>query len=217
VQLPFPLRPYQVQGVAFLMPRHSVLLADEMGLGKTVQVIVSIRLLLQAGMLQRVLIVSPKPLVTNWTRELQTWAADLPFEIVTGDTAARRACWFASKAPVKLVNYELVTRDAPLVSDERVKFDLVVLDEAQRIKNKGSRTAEVVKSIRRERSWAMSGTPIENRMDDLVNIFDFVDPHRIPPETPAKMLPQLTRDCVLRRVKDVAKDMPAVFRIPSSI
>jgi SNF2 family DNA or RNA helicase len=210
VQLPFPPREYQVQGIAFMMPRHAVLLADEMGLGKTMQTIVSIRLLLHGGMISRALIVCPKPLVTNWTRELQTWAAGLPFEVVGGDTAARRACWFASKAPVKLVNYELLTRDAALVSDERVKFDLVVLDEAQRIKNRGSRTAEVVKSIRRDRSWAMSGTPIENRTEDLVNIFDFVDPHRIPPETPAKMLPQLTRDCVLRRVKeDVAKDMPA--------
>lgn len=209
VQLPFPLRPYQMQGVAFMMPRHSVLLADEMGLGKTVQIIVSVRLLLQAGMLERVLIVAPKPLVTNWTREMTTWASDMPFEVVGGDTAARRACWFASKAPVKLVNYELLTRDAALVADERVKFDLVVLDEAQRIKNRGSRTAEVVKSIRRDRSWAMSGTPIENRTDDLVNIFDFVDPHRIPPETPARMLPSLVRDCILRRVKeDVAKDMP---------
>jgi SNF2 family DNA or RNA helicase len=110
---------------------------------------------------------------------------------------------------VKLVNYELLTRDAALVTDAQVHFDVVVLDEAQRIKNCESQTAQVVRSISRDRSWAMTGTPIENRIDDLVNIFAFVDPERIPPDTPPKLLPELTRDCILRRVKEeVATDMP---------
>jgi len=66
-----------------------------------------------------------------------------------------------------------------------------------------------VRGIRRSRSWALTGTPIENRPDDLVNIFAFVDPQRIPPETPARRLPALTSDCILRRVKeDVLTDMP---------
>jgi SNF2 family DNA or RNA helicase len=87
---------------------------------------------------------------------------------------------------------------------------VVVLDEAQRIKNRESKTAKVVRDISRDRSWAMTGTPIENRVDDLVNIFAFVDPERVPPETPAKLLPELTRDAILRRVKEeVMTDMPA--------
>lgn len=209
VQLPFPPYPYQLKGIAFLMPRHAALLADEMGLGKTAQVIIALRLLLHAGVVRSALVVCPKPLVVNWTRELRLWAEDVPYEVVGGDTRAREACWRASKCPVKLVNYELLTRDAALVADERVRFDVVVLDEAQRIKNRGSKTAEVVCSIRRERSWAMTGTPIENRVDDLVNIFSFVDPARIPPETPARELPRYTSDCILRRIKeDVAQDMP---------
>jgi SNF2 family DNA or RNA helicase len=209
VQLPFPPYPYQVQGIAFLMPRHAALLADEMGLGKTAQVIIALRLLFHAGAIQRALVVCPKPLVVNWTRELHTWAEDVPFEVVGGDTGAREATWLASRCPVKLINYELLTRDAELACDERVRFDVVVLDEAQRIKNRESKTAQVVRRLRRDRSWAMTGTPIENRTDDLVNIFAFVDPDRIPPETPARMLPQYTGDCILRRVKeDVVKDMP---------
>ena len=124
-------------------------------------------------------------------------------------TNARRATWHVSNCPVKLVNYELLTRDADILQDEGVRFDLVVLDEAQRIKNHDSKTAQVVRSIQRTRSWAMTGTPIENRSEDLVNIFAFVDPGRIPPETPAKRLPQLTGDCILRRTKeDVQRDMP---------
>jgi SNF2 family DNA or RNA helicase len=209
VRLPFPPYPYQLQGIAFLMPRHAALLADEMGLGKTAQVIIALRLLFHGGVIQRALVVCPKPLVVNWTRELRTWAEDVPFEVVGGDTRAREACYFASKCPVKLVNYELLTRDAALVTDERVQFDVVVLDEAQRIKNRESKAAQVVRAVRRERSWAMTGTPIENRTDDLVNIFAFVDPERIPPETPARDLPRYTSDCILRRVKeDVAQDMP---------
>ncbi len=209
VELPFPPYPYQVKGVAFLMPRHAALLADEMGLGKTAQVIIALRLLMQSGLIRRALIVCPKPLVINWTREMKLWAADLPYEVIGGDLPSRKAQWYASRCPVKLVNYELLTRDEEIVADPEIGFDLVVLDEAQRIKNRDSKTARVARSINRERSWAMTGTPIENRVDDLVNIFAFVDPDRIPPDTPTKLLPELTRDAILRRVKEeVMTDMP---------
>jgi SNF2 family DNA or RNA helicase len=192
------------------MPRQAALLADEMGLGKTAQAIVALRLLFHAGLIHSALVVCPKPLVNNWSRELRSWAEDLPVDIIAGDTEARRRAWLVSNCPLKLVNYEMLTRDAELLADDRVQFDVVVLDEAQRIKNKESRTAEVVCSIRRRRSWALTGTPIENRPEDLVNIFAFVDRERIPPETPARRLPQLTGDCILRRVKeDVMTDMPA--------
>src|SRR5262249_35016636 len=81
--------------------------------------------------------------------------------------------------------------------------------EAQRIKTKEAKTAQIVRRLHRDRSWAMTGTPIENKTEDLVNIFAFLDPDRIPPETPAKQLPQLTMDCILRRTKeDVATDVP---------
>jgi SNF2 family DNA or RNA helicase len=221
VHLPFQPSPYQVKGIAFLMPRHAALLADEMGLGKTAQVLIALRLLFHSGLIRRVLVVCPKPLVINWTRELKIWAEDIPFEVIGGDTRTRRAQWFASKCPLKLVNYELLTRDAGFVTppaspsetgqgaDERLHFDVVVLDEAQRIKNRDSKTAQVVHAIPRDRSWAMTGTPIENRIEDLINIFAFVDPDRVPADTPAKLLPELTQDSILRRVKEeVATDMP---------
>jgi SNF2 family DNA or RNA helicase len=209
VHLPFPPYPYQVKGIAFLMPRHGALLADEMGLGKTAQVIISLRLLMQSGLIRRALVVCPKSLVVNWTRELKIWGEDVPYEVIGGDTSARKAQWFASKTPLKLVNYELLTRDAAFAADEKIHFDVVVLDEAQRIKNRESKAAQAVRAIARDRSWAMTGTPIENRVEDLINIFAFVDPERIPPETSPKLLPELTRDCILRRVKEeVAADIP---------
>jgi SNF2 family DNA or RNA helicase len=209
-QLPFQPYPYQLEGVAFLMPRHNALLADEMGLGKTMQAILAMRLLFQAGLARRALLVCPKALVHNWCRELTTWAGDLPFEVIGGDADERRRSWVISNTPLKVVNYELLTRDADIVLDDRVSFDVVVLDEAQRIKNRESKTAEVVCGLRRSRSWALTGTPIENRTEDLINLFGFIDPDRIPRDTPPRCLPQLTAECILRRTKeDVLTDLPA--------
>jgi SNF2 family DNA or RNA helicase len=209
VSVPFPPYPYQLEGVAFLMPRHAALLADEMGLGKTIMTILALRLLLQAGLVRRALLVCPKPLVFNWCRELHAWAEDLPFEVIGGPFMARRAAWQISSAPLKIVNYEVLTRDAELVDSDDVRFDLVVLDEAQRIKNRESKTAQAARRLRRSRSWALTGTPIENRPEDLVNLFAFIDADRVPQDTPADEIPRLTADCVLRRVKEeVMADMP---------
>jgi SNF2 family DNA or RNA helicase len=212
VAVPFQPFPYQLEGIAFLMPRENALLADEMGLGKTAQAILSIRLLFQSRLLERVLIVCPKALVFNWSRELRLWADDLPFEVIGGDTQARQTAWTVSNCPVKLVNYELLTRDADVLNADGVHFDLVILDEAQRIKNHDAKTSRAARSINRTRSWALTGTPIENRPEDLINIFAFVDPGRVPADTPSKRLPQLTGDSILRRTKeDVQSDMPPKF------
>jgi SNF2 family DNA or RNA helicase len=209
VQLSSQPYPYQMEGIAFLMPRHAALLADEMGLGKSMQAILSLRLLFQTGMIRNALLVCPKPLVPNWCREIKTWAANLPFEVIGGDALARRAAWQLSNCPLKLVNYELLTRDADLIGQASTRFDVVLLDEAQRIKNHESKTAQVVRAIPRHRSWALTGTPIENRSEDLISLFSFVDPHRILPEASAKSLASLTADCILRRTKEeVLSDLP---------
>ena len=113
VQLPFPPYPYQVQGIAFLMPRHAALLADEMGLGKTAQVIMALRLLFHAGRHPA----CPGRLPQAAGHQLDARAAPLGggrarSRSIGGDTEAREAAWFVSKCPLKLVNYELLTRDA---------------------------------------------------------------------------------------------------------
>lgn len=209
LEVPFEPYPYQLEGIAFLMPRHAALLADEMGLGKTAQSILALRLLFHQGVIRSALLVAPKPLIHNWARELKLWAPDLPFEVFPTDPEMRRTTWTVSNCPLKLINYESLTRDAELAHADDVFFDVVVLDEAQRIKSKDSKTAQIVKGIKRARSWALTGTPIENSPDDLVNIFSFVDAERIPPETTPKRLAQLTGSCILRRTKeDVQSDMP---------
>src|SRR5260370_31731899 len=104
------------------MPRHAALLADEMGLGKTVQAILSLRLMFQAGIIRSALVVCPKSIVFNCCRELRNWAPDMPFEVITGDTAGRGTSWMISNCPLKLVIYKLVTRETPIITEETVAF-----------------------------------------------------------------------------------------------
>ncbi len=122
------------------------------------------------------LLVCPKPLVSNWQREFALWAPELPIAIIEGDAAKRQWQWENADCPVKIANYESLCRDKEFVCDGKHQFDLVVLDESQRIKNKSSTTAQVVRSLTRTRSWALTGTPVENSPDDLVGIFEFVAP-----------------------------------------
>ncbi len=209
-QLTFPFRPfpYQFEGVAFLFPRLAAILADEMGLGKTMQAITTIRMLLMSGEIRNVLLICPKPLVTNWVREFKLWAPEIPVAVIEGDQALRNYIWQSPAAPVKIANYELLMRDRQTVESD-MKFDLVVLDEAQRIKNRSSTTAQIVCNINRTRSWALTGTPIENSSEDLVSIFEFLSPGYLKDDMHLKSMSQACRDYILRRTKDkVLTEMP---------
>jgi len=206
---PFHPFPYQFEGIAFLYPRYAAVLADEMGLGKTMQAITAVRLLLHAGELRSVLLVCPKPLVTNWQREFALWAPELPLTVIEGDQAKRRWQWQLPDTPIKIANYELLHRDRQAVADGELQFDLVILDEAQRIKNRSSNTSQVVRAISRRRSWALTGTPVENSPDDLVGIFEFLAPGYLSSEMKPRRMGQAASEYVLRRTKDkVLSDMP---------
>lgn len=208
--MPFEPFAYQYEGIAWLFARQSALLADEMGLGKTMQTITGIRLLLRSGQVRRILLVCPKPLIPNWQREFRTWAEELPIVTIEGNSARRRMLWTMPGVPILIANYEAMTRDlSEMPEEERPRFDLLVLDEAQRIKNRESRTAETARAIKRRRSWALTGTPIENRPEELAALFEFLEV--IPPRgTPdLRQLSKLTKEYILRRTKDlVMKDMP---------
>lgn len=210
-QLNFPFEPfpYQLDGIAFLFPRYACVLADEMGLGKTMQAISAIRLLLCSGEVRSVLLVCPKPLISNWIREFEVWAPEIPVTAIGGNSAKRDFQWRSPEVPVKIANYELLMRDKEVVLDSGLHFDLVVLDEAQRIKNRNSTTSEIVRAIPRTRSWALTGTPVENSPDDLVGIFDYLSPGYLKTGTPMAQLAEASRDYILRRTKDmVLNEMP---------
>jgi SNF2 family DNA or RNA helicase len=210
--LTFPCRPYpyQFEGMAFLYPRHAAILADEMGLGKTMQAITAIRLLLHRLEVRRVLLVCPKALVTNWQREFQQWAPEVPVMAIEGDQAKRAWQWQMPDVPVRIANYEILLRDREIFENNQpVNFDLVLLDESQRIKNRSGATSQIVCSISRKRSWALTGTPVENSTDDLVGIFEFLAPGFLSPEMKPRKMGRTISDYILRRTKDqVLTDLP---------
>jgi SNF2 family DNA or RNA helicase len=209
VWLPFEPFAYQYEGVQFLYSRFHALLGDEMGLGKTMQTILAMRLLFRAGLINNALLVCPKPLTTNWMREFAMWADEIPITVVEGETHARRRAWLHDRTAVKLVNYESLSRDEDLLKEGKAAFDLVVLDEAQRIKNRDSQTAKAAHSIRRRRSWILTGTPVENRADDLRSLLEFANNGRVIVEESTNALRTEVAHVLLRRTKDqVGSDMP---------
>jgi SNF2 family DNA or RNA helicase len=208
--MPFEPFAYQYEGIAWLFSQNSALLADEMGLGKTMQAITAIRLLMRSGQARRVLLICPKPLIPNWQREFKLWAEELPVMLLEGDASRRKMLWTMPGINVLIANYELMSRDLEeLVDTDFPKIDLLVLDEAQRIKNRESRTAQVARSIPRKRSWALTGTPIENRPEELSSLYEFLEvvPPRADPDL--KQLQRLSKTYILRRTKDrVLTDLP---------
>ena len=208
--MPFEPFAYQYEGIAWLFSQNSALLADEMGLGKTMQAITAIRLLMRSGQARRVLLVCPKPLIPNWQREFKQWAEELPVILLEGDASRRKMLWTMPGINVLIANYELMSRDLEeLVDEDFPRLDLLVLDEAQRIKNRDSRTAQVARSIPRKRSWALTGTPIENRPEELSSLYEFLEviPPRSNPDL--KQLQKLSKSYILRRTKDlVLTDLP---------
>lgn len=209
LNLPGPLRPYQWQGVRFLLEQGSGLLADEMGLGKTVQVAVALSLKLRTGGIRRALVVAPASLRLNWERELSRWAPNLSVRVLRGGAEDRRAT-YRLPLSVLVTSYEQVRVDS-LTSAGEVMFDIVVLDEAQRIKNVDSDTALACRLLRRNCSWALTGTPLENRVDDLLSVFRFVRLGLLSPGMSREEMHSAMLFCFLRRHReDVLQELPPI-------
>ena len=210
LRLPEKLHPYQWEGVAFLYRSPAALLADEMGLGKTVQTSVALSLLLDGleGM-ERALIVTPAALTGNWVSELERWAPSLTVRRVRGNEREREM-FYLLPVPVLVSSYEQVRQDGL----DRIPadiFDIVVLDEAQRIKNRHSRTALACRLLPRKRAWALSATPLENCSDDMASILGFLDPSIRGDITVPRIAAKLESMMLRRRKADVRDELPPVI------
>ena len=171
------LLPYQLDGVAFCAQAGRAILADDMGLGKTIQGIGVAELLARLVDIRRVLIVCPASLKSQWRTEIARFS-DRGSQLVVGKPA-ERARQYAEGAFFTICNYEQVLRD--LSDVEKARWDLIVLDEGQRIKNWESKTSQVIRSLRSRFSLVLSGTPLENRLDELYTVVRFVDDQRLGP------------------------------------
>jgi len=171
------LLPYQLDGIAFAAGVGRAILADDMGLGKTIQGIGVAELLSHHVPLTKVLIICPASLKSQWRLEIKRFSKR-SCRLVIG-SAKDRPAQYDSDSFFTVCNYEQVLRD--YLSIERVKWDLIILDEGQRIKNWEAKTSRVVKSLNSPFALVLSGTPLENRLDDLFSVVEFIDDRRLGP------------------------------------
>jgi len=172
-----PLYDFQARGGVFLACRARCILGDDMGLGKTAQTIAAVELLARERGVARVLVVAPASVKYQWEGEIRKFT-DRTVQVVEGLKDAREE-QYAQDAFYKLVNYEQVVRDLDLMNAWRP--DVVVLDEAQRIKNWESKTSRAVKKLRSRYAMVLTGTPLENKLEELYSIVQFVDDRRLGP------------------------------------
>jgi superfamily II DNA or RNA helicase len=171
------LYPYQRKGALFASKAGRSLIADDMGLGKTIQAIAAVEILAQAVGVERVLIVSPTSLKHQWKQEIEKFC-NRSVEVVEG-FIAKRAARYATDSFYKITNYEVIHRDLELISNWGP--DMIILDEAQRIKNWKTRRAQSVKKLDSRYTIVLTGTPLENRLEELHSIVEFVDRFRLGP------------------------------------
>ena len=223
------MRKYQKDGYKWLRTleawQFGGILADDMGLGKTLQVIAVILAAKEEGKEGTALVVTPASLVYNWDAEFEKFAPQLKVCLVTGNQEERQKKIEAYKeVDVLVTSYDLLKRDIALYDGK--KFSYEIIDEAQYIKNHTTAAAKAVKIIESRIRYALTGTPIENRLSELWSIFDYLMPgflyeyetFKREIETPIvknndekalKRLQKMTGPFILRRLKeDVLKDLP---------
>jgi superfamily II DNA or RNA helicase len=172
-----PLYDYQAEGALFAARAGRCLLGDEMGLGKTIQAIAAAEIMARHFGVERVLIICPTSLKHQWQREIERFTGRAVQ--VIGGMRGERAGEFRQDSFFKILNYDTVHTDLHLIDGWAP--DLVILDEAQRIKNWSTRVARSVKQIASPYAIVLTGTPLENRLEELVSIVQFVDRFRLGP------------------------------------
>jgi superfamily II DNA or RNA helicase len=171
------LYPYQAEGALFAARAGRALIGDEMGLGKTIQAIAAAELLARHFGVGRVLVVCPTSLKHQWKSEFARFT-ERPVQVIHG-LRAKREAQYPEDAFCKITHYETLARDADLI--DAWAPELVIADEAQRIKNWNTIAARALKRIASPYAIVLTGTPLENRLEELISIVQFVDRHRLGP------------------------------------
>ncbi len=216
-QLNADLRHYQETGFKWLksLSRHGIggILADDMGLGKTLQCITYVMSEMQDGADQPFLIVTPASLIYNWKNEFDKFAPDTDVTVISGTAEEREALLDRTRhTDVYITSYHTLRQDLEYYGD--MLFHAMILDEAQAIKNHRTKIAQAVRSIIAPRRFALSGTPVENSVDELWSIFQAIMPGFLPDlktfrTTPPETIARQVKPFIMRRVKeDVLTELP---------
>lgn len=184
------LYPYQAEGALFAARAGRCLIGDEMGLGKTIQAIAATELFARHFGAERVLIVCPTSLKHQWQKEIARFTAHQA--LVIGGLRATRVQQYAEDRLCKIVNYDVLASDLELIRGWSP--DVVIVDEAQRIKNWNTVAARALKRIDSPYAIVLTGTPLENRLEELVSVIQYVDRHRLGPTWRLRHAHQSTDD-----------------------
>lgn len=171
------LYPYQKEAVLKIFKAGRILVADEMGLGKTIQSIAAVELLARYSQVKNVLIICPTSLKYQWKKEIEKFT-DKSVLLVEGLIHKRKKL-YRQQEFYKIISYGVTRNDQEFIND--ASPDLVILDEAQRIKNWKTKTAQAVKKIQSRFAIVLTGTPLENRLQELHSIVEFIDMYKLGP------------------------------------
>jgi superfamily II DNA or RNA helicase/predicted nucleic acid-binding Zn finger protein len=171
------LLPYQVRGALFAAGRGRVVLADDMGLGKTIQALAAAELLRRRRGIRRVLVIAPASVKYQWKTEIEKFTG-LSAQVIDGLLPHRKTL-YATPAFFNLTSYEVVLKDLEYM--QRLQPDLIILDEAQRIRNWATATARTIKQLKSRYAFVLTGTPLENKLEELFSVVEFVDARRLGP------------------------------------
>ncbi len=216
-ELSFPskLFPYQIQGIKFLISNRSALLADQMGTGKTVQTTTALRVLFIKGEVKKGIIVVPSNLISVWEEHLEKWAPEVRF-ITVKDTKEGREVLWKVKTHLYLISYDTLKNDYKYRKEMLKEFskdlDIVVLDEAHNIKNPEAKKTIAVKFISKyaKYRWALTGTPLQNNLKELLSLFSFLFPEKENVRNlTVEKAKEIIKPVMLRRLKkDVLVQLP---------
>ncbi|MDQ7056057.1 MAG: DEAD/DEAH box helicase [Persephonella sp.] len=215
IHFPHELFSYQIEGIKFLLSKEFALLADQMGTGKTVMSTTAMRILFLQGKIKKAVIIVPSNLISVWEEHLTGWAPELIF-ITLNENKKSRHLLYDKDSHVYLVSYDTLKSDYKFSKNLIKKFSsnigLVILDEAHNIKNPEALKTRAVKFVAKNSKirWALSGTPLQNNLKELLSLYEFLNPHyekkKNLNEEEAR---ELIKPVMLRRLKkDVLKDLP---------
>ena len=218
---------YQEKGVLFAVKSGRCILADDMGLGKTLQAIVSTEVLRKQFNISTAIIICPTSLKYQWKTEIEKFTGNKNVNVIEGNILTRQKLYSSNTADYIIVSYQMASNDFIYLNN--MQADVLILDEAQRIKNWKTKTSAAIKKIKTRYALVLTGTPVENKIEDLYSLMQIVNPyllgslhnflskHQITEDGTGKVIGYkdlndvgtLLQDVMLRRTKsEVLKDLP---------